>query len=78
MNEYIEETMALFNGKVGEYYLNVLSPTINLQVGDVKNMPLLIKKDEYVEKIVNGNVNKSKADWDSFETSWDFKKHPMI
>ena len=78
LNEYIEETMALFNGKVGEYYLNVLSPTINLQVGDVKNMPLLIKKDEYVEKIVNGNVNKSKADWDSFETSWDFKKHPMI
>ena len=58
----------------------ILSPTINYEVGHIANFP--IKTDEarekQVEDIVEDSITISKNDWDSNETSWDFKKHPMI
>lgn len=58
----------------------ILSPTINYEVGHIANFP--IKTDEarekQVEDIVKNSITISKNDWDSNETSWDFKKHPMI
>ena len=77
-NNQLKNTLALFNGIVGAYYLSVLSPTINLQVGDIKNVPLIICSNAIVEIVVNNCIDVGKSDWDSFETSWDFKKHPMI
>ena len=57
--------------------MTVLSPTLNLQVGNVKNVPLIMEQKEYVEQLVYNNIVLSRADWDSFETSWDFKEHPL-
>lgn len=76
-NECLYYTTALFNTKVGAYFLTVLSPTLNLQVGNVKNVPLIMEQKEYVEQLVYNNIVLSRADWDSFETSWDFKEHPL-
>ena len=58
--------------------MSVLSPTLNLQVGSVKALPLIVDEGVVVSQMVGENVRVSKEDWDSFETSWDFKKHPMI
>ena len=71
-------TMGLFNTKVGAYYLSMISPTLNLQVGDVKKIPLIIKEKESVLNIIKKNLLLSQYDWDSYETSWDFKYHPLI
>lgn len=71
-------TLALLNSKV---YLNIasmLNPTLNFQVKDVRSMPLVLKNVDSIEKITEDNIIISKRDWDSFETSWDFKKHPLI
>lgn len=76
-NQELLLTVALFNSNVGAYYLTVISPTLNLQVGDVKNVPLVTKQSSEIEDIVIRNIDLSKTDWDSFETSWDFKKHPL-
>jgi len=60
--------------------LNVLNPTINIQIGDIGNLPILhdeTRKD-IVTNIVEENIALSKTDWDSFETSWDFKGCPLI
>ncbi len=61
-------------------YLKMTNPTINFQAGDVKKLPVIMNegKSEIITKLVTDNCNLSKADWDSFETSWDFKKHPLV
>ena len=70
---------ALGNSCVGIYLMTFLSPTLNFNVGDIANMPVLVNSDQnIVIEIVEKLRLTSKLDWDSFETSWDFKKHPMI
>lgn len=58
--------------------MSVVSPTMNLQVGDVKSVPLLPGESEKIGNIVASNMQESQMDWDSFEISWDFKKHPLV
>ncbi len=60
--------------------LQVINPTINYQVGDVAKVPVVLceEKKAIIEEIVERTISFSKTDWDSFETSWDFKKHPLI
>lgn len=66
--------------KVANYILNVVNPTINVQAVDISKLPLIINdiaKDTII-RYVEDNIDISKKDWDSFETSWDFKKHPLL
>lgn len=58
--------------------LGILNPTLNYQAGNIKSLPLLIDKVENVDNLVEENIRTSKTDWDSFETSWDFTRHPFI
>ena len=59
---------------------SMLSPTLNFEVGQIATYPI-IQNDE-LEPSVNTAVDScrelSKTDWDSFETSWDFKRHPLL
>ena len=68
------------NTKLANNYLKVIAPTINYNVGEIAKLPIILRDEEKnsVEEIVQDNINISKTDWDSFETSWDFKKHPLI
>ena len=60
--------------------LSIINPTINTGPGTVGKLPTILSNDnkEIVVDLVKDNVNMAKKDWDSFETSWDFKKHPLI
>ena len=58
--------------------LGSLNPTLNYQAGNIKSLPLLIDREDEVDERVYQNIQISKEDWDSFETSWDFKKHPLV
>ena len=70
--------LALLNSKIGQYALNLTNPTINYQPGDIAGIPLKMEQTDKTESIVQDNLKISKADWDSFETSWDFKKNPLV
>lgn len=70
--------LGLLNSKVFLNIVRILNPTLNFQVKDIRSMPIIVKYECMVNNLVENNMNFSKADWDSFETSWDFKKHPMI
>ena len=71
--------LSLVNSKVAKYYLQVLSPTINYEAGHVNCIPIRKEYlDDQIAKIGRNNVDYSKQDWDSYETSWDFKCHPLI
>ena len=67
--------VGVLNSKIGEYILKILNPTINAQIGNVINIPV-IKSN--VAELVKKNILLSKIDWNVFETSWDFQKSPLI
>ncbi len=72
--------LALLNTRVSEEFLQLLSPTLNFQAGDIANIPIIFLpcKESLIKKMVQENYVCSKTDWDSFETSWDFKRHPLV
>ena len=74
----IPEILAILNTNVAKYYFWVFNPSINLQVKDVKNFPIILSHDEKVVKMAEVNLEYCKQDWDSVETSWDFRHHPLI
>lgn len=69
--------LGLLNSKVCQSILTLLNPTINMSCGVVALVPYLLE-DVDVDEYVKPNIHISKSDWDSYETSWDFKKHPLI
>lgn len=69
--------LSVLNGKIGQYVLDISNATINYQPGDIAGIPIIFEKVEQVESNAQLNIQISKTDWDSFETSWDFKKHPL-
>ncbi len=74
--------LGLMASKLSKHYLEFLNPSLNIQVGDIKNIPILETSNrkliDQINNLVIENICISKNDWDSFETSWDFKKHPMV
>ena len=71
-------TMGLINSVVADDILALLAPTINFGVEQVGKIPVILKRETEVESVVASNIEISRDDWDSFETSWDFKKHPLV
>lgn len=66
--------------KVAGYILNILNPTLTFQVGDVAKVPVVLSNNnkQQIDNYVTNNVNISKSDWDSHETSWDFDSNPLL
>lgn len=77
---YLKYYMAMFNSSVFPELEKILNPTLNLLVKDIRSIPMIIKKDrkEKIDCLVERNIKAAQDDWNSFETSWDFKKHPLI
>lgn len=71
---------ALCNSNVVSEILNVINPTMHFLAKDIKGIPVIIDehKKPIVDNLAQENISLSKTDWDSFETSWDFEKHPLI
>ena len=71
--------LGLLNSNVAVYYLKALNPTLSLQNSDLGNIPVvLVDNKQGIESLVENNIMLSEQDWDSFETSWDFTRHPFI
>lgn len=66
------------NSKVVDFFLNLMNPTINIMPEDIRKLPCVKLESGNLNCIINENIECSKKDWDSFENSWDFKKHPLI
>ena len=72
-------TLAFLNSKVAEELIALLNPTLNVTPMVVKKLPFTEKSDvESAAEIAKENIQLCRADWDSFETSWDFDRHPLI
>lgn len=73
--------LGFMNSKVANEYLKFLAPTYHFNAGPIEKLPLLVSGYDTLQQIEEAskqNIEISKNDWDSFETSWDFKKHPLL
>lgn len=75
----LELCLGFLNSHIAQMCLDALNPTMNLQVKDVKSLPILGKGfDSSNTLLVDECISLSKTDWDSFETSWNFKRHSLL
>jgi hypothetical protein len=66
------------NSKVSKRYLEFLSPTLNYQPGDISRLLFLPTLPASIEQVCSDAVSIARADWDNFETSWDFRDQPLL
>ena len=78
--DMIYHLCCFINSKVSKTMFDYLNPGLNFLVGDLLRIPYCESEndEENIIKFSNSNIEISRLDWDSFETSWDFKKHPLI
>ncbi len=71
--------LGFLNTSVSLSYLDIISPTLNFNAGEIGKLPILeIKGNSEIAVLAQSNIAISREDWDAFETSWDFKRHPLI
>lgn len=76
--EVYNYALGLLNSKVFLVVAKALNPTLNFQVKDICSLPLVISCLDVINSTVDKCIDISQVDWDSFETSWDFKTHPLL
>ena len=71
--------LGFMNSKIAASLLKILSPSMGFESGYVRKLPLIESDslDSIVERVKHC-IDGSNAEWDSFEVSWDFKKHPLL
>lgn len=70
--------LGLLNSNVAQTFLNVICQGLHYSTGHIPNIPFILNRESEVNIIVSANLQMSKNDWDSFETSWDFQHHPLL
>ena len=76
--ELLPYVLGLLNSKVAQAFIKILNPTMTTQVGDMTRIPVIKADVDEITLLSKECIDEAKADWDSFETSWDFKIHPLI
>ncbi len=72
------EILAYMNTPVFQELIDISCQGIHYGNGSVISRPFSLMCSSRVDDLVNQNIELSKADWDSFETSWDFCRHPLV
>lgn len=75
LNNFI---LSFCNSKVAKKIAQILSPTLNYELGHIASFPLNICNNSRINNLTEKCINISKLDWDSYETSWDFTAHPLL
>lgn len=71
--------IAYLNSSATSVMLKMINPTLNCNAGVVSRLPLLgLGEEGRISSMAELAIELSKTDWDSFETSWDFKRHPLL
>lgn len=72
--------LGMCNSKIKKFFIEAISPTINYERGQVALFPVIFdkSKEDEILRLSKANVDYSRNEWDSFETSWDFIEHPLV
>ena len=72
--------LGLMCSKISSEFMRINNPTLASQVGDVSRIPVDFENHlvEDINSYVKPCIYATKIDWDSYETSWDFKRNPLV
>jgi hypothetical protein len=74
-----EKLTAFLASKICWAYLKLMNPTLNFQVGNIASLPISAELlSSLPDEIAVEAINFTKADWDAYETSWDFTTLPLL
>jgi len=77
--DFLLIVLGFLTSKVTSEMLELLNPTISFQTGDLKSLPIINPTNSnLVKELVESSIQIAKDEWESYEISWDFKKHPFI
>lgn len=78
--DVLEYLQGFLNSRVSEQIAEFLSPTLNCNPNEIANMPLISpgSRENIIKTLVDDSRMKSQSDWDSLETSWDFKRSSLL
>lgn len=79
-SELYHYLLGLLNSSSMRTLSKAINPTLNWSAGVVGSFPVLLSQEssDEIKSIVVEQIHESEEDWDSFETSWDFKRHPLV
>ena len=79
-NNTLKYVLGMLNSKLAQHYLNAINSTVHYLVGNVSTLPIIVNEEYFdsVKDMVDDCISIAKKDWDCFETSWDFRNHPLV
>ena len=80
LDDNLQYVLGFLNSQIAKQYLSIMNPTINLQVKDVNNLPLIIDDSKFqaITNIVSDLITHSKIDWNFNEYSIDYSVDPLV
>lgn len=76
--DQILQVLAFCNSSISQAVLQMIAPTLNYQIGDIMRLPIIPPHDKSVVRTVKECEKLSQTDWNTQETSWDFKRNPLV
>jgi len=76
--EKLYYVLAVLCSKIGTHFMAIMNPTFNFQVGNLKNIPIILENQSLINDIATDCISMSRNDWDAHETSWDFKENELL
>lgn len=76
--EFYNYTLAFLQSSTARFIIDSIKSAFSIQAGTIRNLPIIGESTPEIEALVEDCISISKFDWDMFETSWDFKKMPLV
>lgn len=70
--------LGFLNSKISRYILKILNPSLNIQAGNISDLPVKLNLPERLANVVDQLIEVHRVDWDSSEASWDFRSLPIL
>ena len=77
-NEYYHYVLCFLQSCVGRFIIDSTKSAFSIQAGTIRTLPILGNTTDLIEEFSQKCIALSHTDWDSFETSWDFQRHPLV
>lgn len=77
-DENLKYGMALYNSKVGNYFIRITNSSMSILTSDLGKIPFIIDEQQDIINVVNQNILISQIDWDAHEISWDFQENELV
>ena len=78
INITLEYFIGYLSSNVVKNFLSIINPTLNYNNENIAILPFIYADNEIIDDVGGANVDISKQEWNSHDTSWDFLQNELI